>query len=106
MMMKTVGIVALAAWSLSGCAGAVIYGESRKVIRDAARPIVAAELPGRDADAASLCFAKGLTASEVLSLPNSDTVTSTASLTPFVRTVLARPDVAACIATVPVSTGG
>jgi len=103
MMMKTVGILALAAWSLSGCAGAVIYGESRKVTREAVRPIIAEAMPGRDADAASLCVVKGMTPGEVLSLPNSDTIKATESFAPVVRGIMARPDVAACLATVPAS---
>lgn len=101
MKMMTIGIMTLAAWSLSGCAGAIIYGESRKVTREAVRPIVAEAMPGVDADAASLCVIKGMTAGEVLSLPNSNTIKATDTFAPVVRGVMARPDVATCLATVP-----
>lgn len=91
----------LAAWSMSGCAGAVIYGESRKVTREAVMPFMAAEAPGRDPEGASQCVIKGMTAVEVLSLPNSSTIQAEAEFGAVVREVMARPGVAACIAAVP-----
>jgi len=89
--------IVVMAFGLQGCAGAVIYGESRKVNRGALTPVVAAEYPDLATEAATDCIVKGMTVAETLSLPNSDTGNTTNALVGLVREVAARPGVADCL---------
>jgi len=87
---------------LQGCGpAAVVYGESRKVSRQIIAPIIAEDLPGMANEPAATCILKGMTVSEVLSLPNSAMAQQTESLRGFVRQVAVRPGVADCLAIVP-----
>jgi len=85
----------------SGCAGAAIYAESRKVTREGITPPLATLAPGIATDAAAACVMQGLTQGEILSLPNSGTLDDPDRAKTFVAGVVARPGVAACLASVP-----
>lgn len=100
-MSKTWLIVAVAAFGLQGCAGAIVYGESRKVSREVLSPVVAEQQPGLETEAATTCILKGMTVGEVLSLPNSTAGNEPAALSGLVTEVTARPGVADCLAAVP-----
>lgn len=98
-------IVIIMAFGLQGCAGAVIYGESRKVSREVLSPIVAAELPASEPVAATDCILKGMTVTEVLSLPNSTAGRQPGALAALVREVALRPGVPDCLAAAPAVAG-
>lgn len=89
-----------AALAQSGCAVA-IYGESRKVTRDGITPPLATLLPGVPTDGAADCVMKSLTQVELVSLPNSGTFEDPARAETFVKSLLARPGVGACVAALP-----
>ena len=89
------------AFGLQGCAGAVIYGESRKVSREVISPVVAAEQPGIDTAEATTCILKGMTVGETLSLPNSTAGNQPGALRALVREVSGRPGVGDCLAAAP-----
>ena len=93
--------VVVMAFGLQGCAGAVVYGESRKVSREVISPVVAVEQPGLETEAATTCILKGMTVTEVLSLPNSAAGKEPAALQGLVREVSVRAGVAECLAAVP-----
>ncbi len=93
--------IAVMAFGLQGCAGAVVYGESRKVSREILSPVVAAEQPGVETEAATTCILKGMTVGEVLSLPNSSDGNQPEVLRGLVRDVGARPGVGECLAAAP-----
>lgn len=88
--------IVVMAFGLQGCAGAIVYGESRKVNREALTPVVTAEYPDLAADAATDCIVKGMTVGETLSLPNSGTAPE--ALVSLVRQVATRPGVGDCLA--------
>lgn len=100
-MIKATLAVAVMAFGLQGCAGAIVYGESRKVSREALAPTVAAAMPGMDTAAATDCIIKGMTVVEVLALPNSTTGNQPEALSGMVAEVSTRPGVDACLAAVP-----
>lgn len=104
-MRKTGMVIVAAAFGLQGCAGAVIYGESRKVSREVLSPVVAAELPAFATEAAMDCIIKGMTVAEVLSLPNSSSGNEPAALQALVADVALRDGVAACLAAAPAVAG-
>jgi hypothetical protein len=84
----------------SGCAAA-IYAESRKVTRAGITEPLATLLPGVPTTEAADCVFDGLSQVELLSLPNSGTLDGGPKVQAFVAEVLARPDVAACVAALP-----
>lgn len=100
-MVKAWLAIPVLAFVLQGCAGAVVYGESRKVSREVLAPVVALEQPDADTEAATTCILKGMTVSEVLALPNSTAGNEPAALRGLVQEVAARPGVAACLAAAP-----
>jgi hypothetical protein len=100
-MRKSGLAIIVMAFTLQGCAGAIIYGESRKVSRDVLAPVVAAELPDNDTAAATTCILKGMTVAEVLSLPNSTAGKKPEALSALVRDVAMRDGVGACLAAAP-----
>ncbi len=104
-MGKTGLLVVVMAFGLQGCAGAVIYGESRKVSREVLSPVVAAELPAYEAAAATDCVLKGMTVTEVLSLPNSTAGNQPEALRGLVREVSQRAGVPECLAAAPAVAG-
>ena len=104
--MRKAGLATVvAAFALQGCAGAAIYGESRKVSREVLSPVVAAELPAYAAEAATDCILKGMTVTEVLALPNSTAGNQPAALTALVAEVALRDGVPACLAAAPAAQG-
>lgn len=104
--MRKAGLAIVAmAFGLQGCAGALVYGESRKVSREVLAPVVAAELPGSATVAATDCILKGMTVVEVLSLPNSTAGNQPDALRDLVREVALRPGVGACLAAAPAVAG-
>lgn len=104
-MRKAGLVIVVAAFGLQGCAGAVIYGESRKVSREVLSPVVAVGLPAYQTDAATDCILKGMTVAEVLSLPNSTAGNEPAALQALVAEVALREGVPACLAAAPVVAG-
>lgn len=96
MRIAGVGIVVIA-FGLQGCAGALVYGESRKVTGDVLAPAVALELPALAQEPATTCIIKGMTVVEVLQLPNSARAKDAAQMRALVREVAARPGVAECL---------
>jgi len=101
MMNPWIAAVALAVL-LQGCGpAALVYGESRKVNRGIIAPIMTEDRPGVANEPATTCILKGMTVSEVLSLPNSAMAKEPDTLRGFVRQVAVRPGVAECLATAP-----
>ena len=90
-----------AALMQSGCVGAAIYGESRRVTREGIAAPLAVMMPDTDNAAATDCAMKGLTQGEIVSLPNSGTLDDPARAQAFVKGVMARPGVGDCLATAP-----
>lgn len=97
----TRSLLLLAVLLHSGCAGALVYAESRKVTREGIIPPLATLAPGVPTEGAADCVMKGLTQGEVISLPNSGTLDDPSRASAFVQGVLARPDVGACVANLP-----
>ena len=98
-------LLMLAALTLSGCVGAAIYGESRKVTRAGIAAPLASMMPDTDTAAATTCVMKGLTQGEILGLPNSGTLDDPARAEAFVTGAMARPGVGACIEALPKAAG-
>jgi len=100
--MRKVGLaIVVMAFGLQGCAGAVVYGESRKVSRNVLGPVVAVELPTVETAMATDCIIKGMTVVEVLSLPNSTAGNQPDALRDLVREVATRQGVGECLAAAP-----
>lgn len=91
----------IAVMSQSGCVGAAIYGESRKVTREGIAAPLATMMPGTDNAAATTCVMKGLSQMEIVSLPNSGTLDDPAKAESFVKGAMARPGVGDCLAAAP-----
>lgn len=100
-MIKAGLAIAVMAFGLQGCAGALVYGESRKVSREALAPTVAAAMPDIDTAAATDCIIKGMTVVEVLALPNSTSGNQPEALSGMVQEVTTRPGVDTCLAAAP-----
>jgi hypothetical protein len=97
----TRALLILAVLSQSGCVGAAIYGESRKVTREGIAAPLATMMPETENRAATDCVMKGLSQGEIISLPNSGTLDDPARAEAFVSGAMARPGVGACLAAAP-----
>lgn len=95
-MKRVIMVLGAASLAVSGCAP-IIYGESRKVNKEAIVPVMAVERPDVPQDAAATCILQGMTVTEVLTTPNSPMVRDSAAMGVFVRDVMLRPGVAACL---------
>lgn len=91
-------VVVVMAFSVQGCAGALVYGESRKVTGNVLAPAVALVHPTVPQEAATTCIIKGMTVVEVLQLPNSARAKDAAEVQALVQEVSGRPGVADCLA--------
>ena len=97
-MVKAMVAVLAMSFGLQGCAGAIVYGESRNVTKDVLAPAVALEQPNLPQEAAVTCILKGMTVVEVLQLPNSARAKEMEQVRAFVREVAVREGVPECLA--------
>lgn len=99
MRMMMLGLIAVT--SQSGCVGAAIYAESRKVTRDGVAAALVTMMPETETRAATSCVMKGLRQTEILGLANSGTFDDPVRAEGFVSGAMARPGVGECLVAAP-----
>jgi len=101
MTMIRTAMMLSASFSMSGCAGFVLYAGSRNESRDVIERLMAERDPELDSAQAAQCVVAGMTTQEIVTLGVSDVRRVTPKIRAKVEKALVRPDVASCIAAVP-----
>jgi hypothetical protein len=94
--------------ALPGCgagAAAIVYDGSRNAAERVIGADLADQMPGIDPAAGAECILRGMRPAEIVALGSGDSTRVTPAYRAKIDEAMARPEVAACLAAVPVRAG-